>query len=306
MTAALACRAEDADRTVTTADGVHLAVRDRNPGRSEATVVLLHGFCLNQSNWTRQVRYLTARWGAKVRILTYDHRGHGQSSTAPMNTYRVEQLAEDLAQVLTDAEVTTPLTLVGHSMGGMAALAYMARPAAQRPVDPTGLVLVATAAGRVCERGLGRVLATPITGALYHLVARAPHNVVRTLAGPVCAAVGRHAHCGGEEHATLAAMAAAAIADTPLSTAVGYLPGLRRYDAYPALKTIAAQTVIVSGEADLLTPPVHASDLAAGIAGCHHISLPGAGHMLPTEASRAVNDALARVLHLTDSEPVSA
>jgi pimeloyl-ACP methyl ester carboxylesterase len=223
-----------------------------------------------------------------------------------MSTYHVEQLAEDLAAVLAAAEVGTPLTLVGHSMGGLAALTYLARPADQRPVDPDGLVLVATAAGRLCERGLGRLLATPITSALYHLVARAPEHLLRNLAGPICAALGRYAHCGRNERATLATLAASAIAGTPLRTAVGYLPGLQRYDAYPALKTITAHTVVVSGDADLLTPPAHADDLTAGIGGCQHIRLPGAGHMLPTEASRAVNDALGRVLHLSDRQPLSA
>ena len=165
---------------------------------------------------------------------------------------------------------------------------------------------MATAAGRLGERGLGRLLATPITSALYHLVARTPEHLVRTLAGPVCATAARYAHCGRDERATLATLATNAITDTPLRTAVGYLPGLQRYDAYPVLKTIAAHTVVVSGDNDLLTPPAHADDLAAGITGCQRIRLPGAGHMLPTEASRAVNDALARVLHLTDNQPVSA
>ena len=49
-------------------------------------------------------------------------------------------------------------------MGGMTALAYLGRPAEDRPVEPDGLVLVATAAGRLSERGLGRLLATRATG----------------------------------------------------------------------------------------------------------------------------------------------
>jgi pimeloyl-ACP methyl ester carboxylesterase len=307
MTAALARRSErDTERTVITADGVRLAVRDHNPSCPEATVVLLHGLCLNQASWSPQVRYLTHRWGSRVRILTYDHRGHGKSCRAPMSTYHVEQLAEDLATVLAAAEVSTPLTLVGHSMGGMATLAYLARPPTQRPVDPTGLILVATAAGRLSERGLGRLLATPLPRALDHLVACAPEPILHTLAGPVCAAVSRYAHCGENERATLATLVAAAIASTPPSTSVGYLRGLRRYDAYSALKTITAQTVVVSGDADMLTPAAHAHDLAAGIADCQHLRLPDAGHMLPTKACRAVNDALGRVLHLNDTQPISA
>jgi pimeloyl-ACP methyl ester carboxylesterase len=52
----------------------------------------------------------------------------------------------------------------------------------------------------------------------------------------------------------------------------------------------------VSGGADPLTPPGHAHDLVQAIPGAEHIHLPGAGHMLPTEAPAAVNDALSRVL----------
>ncbi|EUA17273.1 putative alpha/beta hydrolase [Mycobacterium xenopi 3993] len=44
---------------------------------------------------------------------------------------------------------------MGHSLGGMTALAYLGRPACDRPVEPKGLVLVATAAGRLAERGWG-------------------------------------------------------------------------------------------------------------------------------------------------------
>jgi pimeloyl-ACP methyl ester carboxylesterase len=66
-----------------------------------------------------------------------------------MPTYRIEQLATDLATILTGLLITGPLTLAGHSMGGMAALAYLGRPAATRPVQPRGLVLGGTAAGGV-------------------------------------------------------------------------------------------------------------------------------------------------------------
>jgi pimeloyl-ACP methyl ester carboxylesterase len=77
-----------------------------------------------------------------------------------MGTYRIDRLAADLDEVLTALNVTAPLTLVGHSMGAMAALAYLSRPASERSVDPHGLVLVAAAAGKLAQRGLGRLLGT--------------------------------------------------------------------------------------------------------------------------------------------------
>ncbi|MFL0243178.1 alpha/beta fold hydrolase [Mycobacterium sp. SMC-17] len=292
-----------ASYTITTADGVRLAVREHCPANVTANILLSHGFCLSQNEWAYQVEYLIEHFGDGVRIMTYDHRGHGESDTAPVHTYTVHQLAQDLATVTAELHVEGPLVLAGHSMGAMTILEFLKLSRWSRPVDPAGLVLVATAAGRLCEHGLGRVLASPLSNALTylaahdHLVAHAPEILLRTVAGPICTAAGLYAHCGRDERATLNALTASAFARTPLSTAAGFLRGLARYDATDVLATITAPTVIVSGDADLLTPAAHAHQLATTIPGAEHITLPGAGHMLPTRAARVVNDALTRVLH---------
>ena len=177
-------------RTVTTSDGVRLAVRDYSSDRADApTVVLLHGLLLSQESWEPQVRQLRRQWGSRVRIITYDHRGHGRSIGAPMPTYEIDQLAADLAEVLVTLHIKGPLTLAGHSMGGMTALAYFGRPASKRPVEPQGLVLVGTAAGNIAERGISRLLATPATEALFELVHRMPRRAtdkaVETITQPL-------------------------------------------------------------------------------------------------------------------------
>ena len=180
------------NRIVTTGDGVSLSVRDWGSRGTGHTVVLLHGFCLNKESWNIQMTRLIRQWGNNIRIISYDHRGHGDSGDASMHTYRIDRLADDLAEVLVALGVTGPLTLVGHSMGGMTALAYLGRPDSKRPVEPESLVLVATAAGKLGSHGLGRLLNTPATGVLYHLVHRMPRagtdEVVQFLARPVCAA----------------------------------------------------------------------------------------------------------------------
>jgi pimeloyl-ACP methyl ester carboxylesterase len=150
---------------------------------AEHTVVFLHGLCLNQASWDRQIGYVLGRYGRSVRVISYDHRGHGGSAAAPMSTYRIEQLADDLARVLTVLDVTGPVTLVGHSMGGMTALAYLGRPAAERPVEVAGLVLIATAAGKLAERGFARLLATPAPAALVGLVEHTPAYALHALGG---------------------------------------------------------------------------------------------------------------------------
>jgi pimeloyl-ACP methyl ester carboxylesterase len=278
------------ERTVTVRDGVRLAVRDQGPIDAEATVVLLHGLCLEQGSWAGQIRQLTRRWGARVRIISYDHRGHGGSDSAPTSTYVIEQLAADLADVLAALDVTGPLTLVGHSMGGMVALAYLGRPPADRPVEPHGVVLVATAAGRLAQHGVARLLASPATDVLCKFATRAPQRAVRLLTKPVRAAMALQV--GDQARATLAALFDTALAAASLTTAIGFLPGLRSYDQFATLDSIRARTTIVSGGLDLLTPPSHSRDMAAAIPGATHVHIPTAGHMLPHEASHAVTDAI--------------
>ena len=120
--------------------------------------------------------------------------------------------------------------------------------------------------------------------------------VLRALAGPVCATLSRRRGPSSAQRRALAATAAAALATTPVATAVGFLPSLRSYDQARVLASIRARTVIVSGGADLLTPPAHSAELAGAIPGAVHVHLPGAGHMLPEEAPQVLNAAIGQTM----------
>lgn len=288
------------ERTVTTSDGVRLAVRDYGSAAADHTVVLLHGLLLTQDSWEIQVRRLVRQWGECVRVITYDHRGHGRSSGAAMSTYRIDRLAADLAEVLKELRVSGPLTLAGHSMGGMTALAYLGRPAAERPVEPTGLVLVATAAGRIAERGIGRLLTTPVPGMLSGLAGRMPRETadraINAVVGPARDALVMLAGRAGVESGGFAVIATECTRSISLATAAGFLEGIKRYDQYESLGSIAAKTVVVSGGADTTTPVAHSHDLAAAIPGATHVHRPTAGHMLLQEDPESVSAAIEQVM----------
>lgn len=280
---------------VRTEDGVTLAVNDFGPQHPRHTIVFLHGLCLNSSTWDAHIERLQHQYGPAVRLISYDHRGHGKSGSAALSSYTIDQLGDDLAQVMRALNVTGPLTVVAHSMGGMTVLAYLQRPKAQRPVDPTGLVLVASAAGKLTERGLGRLLAAPGSTRLLALGTHTPEHLLGGALKLICGPMTR---LGNRVPATtLAAMTLTAITMTAPSTALGFLAALRRYDLYPTLNTIRAATTIISGAADPITPPAHGRDMAAAIPGARHISVPGAGHMLPQQAcaviERAIDDMVA-------------
>ena len=285
------------ERTVITSDGVEIAVRDDQPPTpAEHTVVLLHGLCLTQTSWQNPIRHLQRRSHGNVRIISYDHRGHGRSTTAASSTYTVDRLASDLAEVLTAVHVTGPTTIGAHSMGGMCALAYLARPVDQQPVQPAGLVLVATAAGRLVEHGLGRLLAKPGLDTVIDLVDHAPHraaeHVVQALTGPVCAALTRHGGYGPSN---------AARSSPRPSTPFTAPPGPPRSDSSePSRLTTNAPHCTASplprpssaAAPTSSAPPAHSWDLVASIPNATHVHRPTAGHMLLHEAARTVTDAI--------------
>src|SRR5687768_13895067 len=101
--------------TVTTADGVALAVRTtgpdhRRPDRRQPTVVLLTGWGTPQQAWDRVAQRLPSSY----RIVTFDYRGHARSGAAA--SYSVASLLDDLHTVLRDRQVEQPI-LCGRSIG---------------------------------------------------------------------------------------------------------------------------------------------------------------------------------------------
>jgi len=63
---------------------------------------------------------------------------------------------------------------------------------------------------------------------------------------------------------------------------------LGRPDSRPMLAGIAVPTIVVVGEADILTPPELAEEMAAGIPGAVLHRVPGCGHLPPMEAPDAM------------------
>ncbi|GFG83163.1 MULTISPECIES: alpha/beta fold hydrolase [Mycobacterium] len=280
---------------VVASDGVQLRVADAGERGAPRTVVFLHGFCLSGASWMGHGDALLRFYGSGLRVISYDHRGHGFSHGGSAASYRIERLAEDLAEILQTLCVRGEVTLVGHSMGAMVALTYMGR--LYQPVVPTGLVLVGAAAGRLRQRGLGRALAVPGLRLLCRVGRRTPVGALRMLAQPLCVGLSqvRWAQTAGGGGA-LAQVVAHALADTSVSTIFGFLPALSDYDQYPMLGRVRARTVVISGESDVLTPPAHGLEVAAGIAGASHVCVPGAGHMLPQLAFGVVQSAIRLVL----------
>ncbi|MCP5327155.1 MAG: alpha/beta fold hydrolase [Sinobacteraceae bacterium] len=86
------------------------------------TIVLLHGGGQTRHSWGTAAQSLAARGYGVVNL---DARGHGDSGWSADGRYGLDRLALDLQQVL--QTLRPPVALVGASMGGGTALAYVGR-----------------------------------------------------------------------------------------------------------------------------------------------------------------------------------
>ena len=96
------------------------------------TVLLVHGLGSSTEDWAPQVEALSQQF----RVVTYDVRGHGQTSK-PNGSYSVPQFAEDAAALIVQLGLGT-VHVVGLSMGGMIGFQL----AADRPDLVRSLVIV--------------------------------------------------------------------------------------------------------------------------------------------------------------------
>jgi pimeloyl-ACP methyl ester carboxylesterase len=112
----------DHAREFTTDDGVRLAYA--MAGEGDPALVFLHGWCCNRSAFAPQAEFFSRRH----RTLSLDLRGHGESAKPPVTpgAYGIDTLADDALAAARDAALSRPV-IVGHSLGGLVALACAAR-----------------------------------------------------------------------------------------------------------------------------------------------------------------------------------
>jgi pimeloyl-ACP methyl ester carboxylesterase len=87
------------------------------------TLLLLHGNSANAWWWGPMAHALA---GANLRVLALDLRGHGDSEWVRPPDYSPADYADDLARLIQVADAKGGIA-VGHSMGGLAVLAFALR-----------------------------------------------------------------------------------------------------------------------------------------------------------------------------------
>jgi pimeloyl-ACP methyl ester carboxylesterase len=253
-------------------DGLALAYRSVGSG---PPVLCIQGVGVAGDGWRPQVEALAQRH----RVLTFDNRGVGVTprGAGPLS---IERMAADAAAIL-DAEGIDRCHLVGHSMGGLIALAFaLGAPARVRTLSL--LCTFADGAGptrptlRMIALGLPTRIGTRRSRRLAMQRMLFPDVWLRqvdraALAKELNALFGRDL---GE---------APPIVSEQLKV-------MGRYDATSRLSTLAGvPTLVVSGGHDPIAPPAYGRAIAAGIPGARYVEFEDASHALTIQEPDRVN-----------------
>jgi pimeloyl-ACP methyl ester carboxylesterase len=149
-------RSHDAvDAAVASADGV--PIRYHAEGSGEPALVLIHDWCADRGDWAEQV----ASWSSSRQVITLDLAGHGESGRG-RQSWTIESLGDDVRAVVVGLDVRQAV-LVGHGMGGLAALAAAGR-MPERVAAVVGVDAFQTADGPLGTPEIGEVGQTGQTG----------------------------------------------------------------------------------------------------------------------------------------------
>ncbi len=89
---------------------------------SPSKLVFLHGIMGQGRNW----QSIAKKFSSHHQCLIFDQRGHGQSFKPPSG-FALTDYVEDLKNLLLELGWSSPVKLVGHSMGGRVALSFAHR-----------------------------------------------------------------------------------------------------------------------------------------------------------------------------------
>lgn len=261
-------------RTIPTDDGAAIHTVSAGVGPS---AVLVHGLSGSMHDMGPIADRLLA---AGYQVIGVDQRGHGQS-TVGSEGFGIPRQTEDLAAVLNTLGVKDAV-LVGHSMGGMVCM-HLALDYPDVMVHRVGaMALIATMSDSQdwqTRAGL-KLAAHEISNTMRSI----PRNRLRLGAGLI--GFGTRPNLTQVDHAL----------DSTLrcdpDARIGATEGLLTFGITDRLGDIIEPTVVISGDADRLTPLAANQVIASAIGSAELKIMAGAGHMVIWEAADDVAETI--------------
>ena len=222
-----------------------------DPGKP--ALLFVHGGTASRRSWD----LVTPALRANHRVVAVDMRGHGQSP-APDSGYSAAQLSADIHRVI-DALQLKRITVVGHSLGGMAAILLAAHRSdvvdklvlLNVPVTPNTIGPLAGLAARVNSPGF-----FPVTPAFVDEWSAHPRPV------PPAFLATQQAHLFALRQVVWQRM----------------FGELAKADITSALEGVRQPALILWGARDRLLDPAQCEALQAGLANARLVVIAEAGH----------------------------
>ncbi|ATY12428.1 alpha/beta hydrolase [Amycolatopsis sp. AA4] len=282
------------------ADGTPLHLVRRGDPAAAVTVVLLHGYALDQRSWGRIAPVLPDAVEHPLAVVSYDHRGHGESGRAARGTATMGQLADDLAEVIEREVPDGRVVLVGHDMGGLAVMSLTQRHPELFAARVGGLVLLSTSSGR---------LATEASAAWPNALGKVAQDLEMVLGAKLYGVFREHTSravsaglrwwlFGDDPDPDLVELTVKMIRGNWPHTVAQFRPALDAYAREAALSLAGDLPVTaIVGERDRIVAPADVEQFVSGLAQGYAVVLPGVGHVVPLEAAAQVVPRIASVVH---------
>jgi 3-oxoadipate enol-lactonase len=206
----------------------------------------------------------------RLRLVLFDHRGHG-SSPAPPGPYEIADLGRDVLQLM-DVLGLERASFGGLSLGGMVGMWL----GANAPERLERLVLMCTSAFMPPPSMWRERAAAVLEAGSVEPIA---DTVVERWLTPGFAA--RHPGVRAELHGMLV--------NTPADGYAACCGAIERMDLREVLPRITAPTLLISGAEDPSTPPEQQALIAAAIPAARHEVVGPAAHLASVEQPEAIN-----------------
>ncbi|GAA6007520.1 uncharacterized protein JCM10292_003913 [Rhodotorula paludigena] len=265
---------EQSEHDIEVEEGVKLHVQVAKRDDSSPWLVFVNSLMTNQQMWDG----VLPRLSKKYNLITYDQRGHGQSSVPP-KPCTLEVLAHDVAAILSKLSIPTPVhAIIGVSQGGATSLAF-----AQHHPDLFSR-LIACDTQATSPAANAKAWDDRIALAREHksMVPLADVTVPRWFPSGAASEF----NAGGRRQFFIHDM----VASTPIEGFAAGAAALQGYDVYPGLadKLKEKKVLLVAGERDGALPGVLRGlqeKLSADGVDAKFESITGAGHLPMVDAA---------------------
>lgn len=115
------------EETITTGDGLRLYLRRREVDDARGEILIVHGFGEHSGRYGPLTEHLNNN---SYTVTSYDHRGHGLSDGLPGHVENFSEYETDLQKMVAyvrNRSKSSNLYLIGHSMGGLVSLRFLAK-----------------------------------------------------------------------------------------------------------------------------------------------------------------------------------